>query len=92
MLDEAKAAMNGGQKLKTTTKPLLMERINNLSHIQGRTLKKWEKEAAPADRKVLKKSINMCMERCRKICGKMPMMKNMTKDGKQIIWNCPMME
>lgn len=85
MLDEAKTALNDGQKLKTTTKPLLMERINNLSQLQGKTLKTWEKVAAPADKKLLQKSINMCMERCRETCGKM------SKDGKPMSCNCPMM-
>ncbi len=91
MLDEAKAALDDGRKLNTTTRPLLMERINNLSHLQGKTLKKWKKEADPADKKILKKSIDTCMERCRKIYGNMPMMKSMTKDGRQMMRNCPMM-
>ena len=95
MLNEAQAALDDGQKLTTTTKPLLMKRISNMSHLQRNELKALQQTANPHDKKILENSINLC---CKLLnCCMIPpsdrsMNKNTSSQRQEMMQNCPMMD
>ncbi len=95
MLDEARAALDDGQKLTTTTKPLLMKRISNMSHLQRNELKALQQTANPHDKKILENSINLCGEMldcCIMKSGNRSMSPNMSSKRQEMMQNCPMMD
>jgi ABC-type multidrug transport system fused ATPase/permease subunit len=95
MLDEAQAALDDGQKLTTTTKPLLMKRISNMSHLQRNELKALQQTASPNDKMILEKSINLCGEMlqcCMRKSGNSSMNSNMSVKQQKMMQNCPMMD
>ncbi len=95
MLDEVRAALDDGQKLTTTTKPLLMKRISNMSHLQSNELKKLQQMANPYDKKILEKSISRCgelMQYCMMKSSNEPTDSNMSPKQQEMMQNCPMMK
>jgi uncharacterized protein DUF5667 len=64
MLDEAKQALENGQKLPADDKVMVVSRITSLSHLQGATLKKLKKNATLEEKEILAKCADICTQRC----------------------------